>query len=186
MNPRNVVILSPRHWKTCLPTFQRRIISPNMNCKVKPQTTDLHLKKIELIKDWLIANLHQSLVDKHGFILIFSCLRMKLFESFRGTYNFKYFLETIASRISLKLSLQIPWNICNYFFPGNKKSCWQPGLSSWIQATMLKNINMGYLILAGLLENRTAKSTKAFNPKKEANLLLSFAVSTKRKMRIDA
>ena len=45
---------------------------------------------------------------------------------------------------------------------------------------------MGYLILAGLLENRTAKSTKAFNPKKEANLLLSFAVSTKRKMRIDA
>ena len=59
-------------------------------------------------------------------------------------------------------------------------------MSGEIQAIMLKNINMGYLILAGLLENRTAKSTKAFNPKKEANLLLSFAVSTKRKMRIDA
>ena len=40
-----------------------------------------------------------------------------------------------------------------------------------------------YLILAGLFEPMTAIRTNAFNPKNDANLLLSLAVSTKRKIK---
>ena len=89
-----------------------------MNCKVKPQTTDLHLKKIRLKIDWL-ANFFWSLADKSGFILIFTCLKMKLFPTFWGIYS-------MASRIYQKLSLNTSKYCQLISFSDNRKSCWQP------------------------------------------------------------
>ena len=54
---------------------------------------------------------------KFGFSLIFSWLKMKSFETFRGVYfdKVKDFLKANASWISQKLFLQILQNILNWF-----------------------------------------------------------------------
>ena len=67
---------------------------------------------------------------------------MNQFEPFR---LFSWTISNIFSRLtvyqkSVKLFSNIPWNVLNWFhLKTTRKSCWQPEMSGWIQATMQQN-----------------------------------------------
>ena len=42
LNDKNIVTLSPNQSKNSNPILVRRISTPNMNCKAKPQSTGRH------------------------------------------------------------------------------------------------------------------------------------------------
>ena len=118
--------------------------------------------------------MHNSTIksDILFFNLIFCCLKMKSVSNM----HCRVFSLTITNIV-----LNTPYNVLNWFhLQTTRKSCWQPDVVGWIQATMQQNtwrwllknctctqemiITIKIFLSLNVLPNKSEKETSRYSP----------------------